>query len=162
MLNGTVRNVKLLIMKIHRKRNRLQHFDYSGSYAYSITICCCDKNNYFTCKSTVLSILDSLNSISSEMDFFILAYCFMPNHLHILTTGGEDANLINFIKKFKQVSGYNFKKITEEKLWQKSYHDHVVRKEEDLNSIAEYIFNNPVRKGLVENHDDYPFLGPKD
>ncbi|MCP4266525.1 MAG: transposase [Candidatus Brocadiaceae bacterium] len=149
-------------MKIQRKRNRLQHFDYSGSYAYSITICCYDKNSYFTNKNIVLNVLDLLNSISSEMNFFTLAYCFMPNHLHILTSGGEGANLIKFIKKFKQVSGYNFKKITGNKLWQKSYHDHVIRKEEDLNSIAEYIFNNPVRKGLVEDYDDYPFLGPKD
>ncbi len=49
-----------------------------------------------------------------------------------------------------------------EKLWQKSFYDHVIRKEEDLNSIAGYIFNNPVRKELVENYEDYPFLGPKD
>ena len=60
------------------------------------------------------------------------------------------------------MTGYNFKKATGKRLWQKSFYDHVVRKEENLNSVAEYIFNNPVRKGMVENYDDYPFLGPKD
>ncbi len=76
----------------------------------------------------------------------------MPDHLHILTSGDEKTDLIKFIKKFKQISGYNFKKATGLKLWQKSFHDHVVRKDEDLISITEYIFNNPVRKGLVEDY----------
>lgn len=96
------------------------------------------------------------------MHFYVLAYCFMPDHLHVITSGNEESNLIKFIKKFKQITGYNFKKATGSKLWQKSYHDHIVRKEENLNSIAEYIFNNPVRKGLVDDYNNYPFLGPKE
>jgi putative transposase len=86
----------------------------------------------------------------------------MPDHLHILTSGDERISLIKFVKLFKQITGYNFKKATRRRLWQKSFYDHVVRKEENLNSIAEYIFNNPVRKGIVKDYDDYPFLGPKD
>ncbi len=96
------------------------------------------------------------------MNFSIIAYCFMPDHIHILTSGDERINLIKFVKQFKQITGYNFKKATGRRLWQKSFYDHVVRKDENLNSIAEYIFNNPVRKGIVEDYDDYPFLGPKD
>ena len=147
---------------MQRKCNRLQHFDYEGSYTYFLTICCYDKGDYFTNKNTVFTILDSLNRISYEMSFSIIVYCFMPDHLHILTSGNERINLIKFVKQFKQITGYNFKKVTGKKLWQKSFHDHVVRKEENLNSIAEYIFNNPVRKGLVKDYKDYPFLGPKD
>ncbi|MGR3173831.1 MAG: REP-associated tyrosine transposase [Candidatus Scalindua sp.] len=147
---------------MQRKRNRLQHFDYEGSYVYFLTICCYDNMNYFTNKNIVFTVLDSLNRISSEMSFTIIVYCFMPDHLHILTSGNEKTNLIKFIKTFKQITGYNFKKADGRNLWQKSFHDHVVRKEESLNTIAEYIFNNPVRKGLVNNYEDYPFLGPKD
>jgi hypothetical protein len=44
-------------------------------------------------------------------------------------------------------------------LWHKSYHDHVVRSEEDLLQIAEYILGNPVRAGLVESAAEYPFSG---
>ncbi len=149
-------------MKVERKHNRLINFTYEGNYAYFITICCYDNGNYFKDKTTVYSIFKVLNSVSSEMNFFVIAYCFMPDHLHILTSGDEETNLIKFVKKFKQVTGYNFKKGTGKRLWQKSFYDHVVRKEENLNSLAEYIFNNPVRKGLVEDYNDYPFLGPKD
>ena len=149
-------------MQVQRKRNRLRYFDYEGSYVYFLTICCYDNGKYFINKNVVFNILNSLNNISSEMNYSIITYCFMPDHLHILTSGDERINLIKFVKQFKQITGYNFKKDTGRSLWQKSFYDHVVRKEEDLNSIAEYIFNNPVRKGLVEDYDDYPFLGPKD
>ena len=45
------------------------------------------------------------------------------------------------------------------KLWQSRFHDKVVRKNEDLHSIGQYILDNPVRKGLVSKWEDYVFLG---
>ena len=45
------------------------------------------------------------------------------------------------------------------KLWQPRYFDHVVRTEESLVAIAEYILNNPVRQGLVENPDAWQWSG---
>ena len=45
------------------------------------------------------------------------------------------------------------------KLWQPRYYDHIVRAEEDLRAIAEYILNNPVRKGLAERAADWPWGG---
>ena len=54
---------------------------------------------------------------------------------------------------------FYFKKKYEEKLWHLSYYDRILRKEESLRDVAIYIFNNPVRKELVENFIDYKFLG---
>ena len=146
---------------MQRKPNRLKNFTYEGSYAYFLTICCYNNENYFNDENTVLNILEVLNKESSKVNFYILAYCFMPDHLHILTSGDEKTSLIKFVKNFKQITGYNFKKATRRNLWQKSFHDHIVRKEENLNSIVEYIFNNPVRKGIVEDYENFPFLGLK-
>jgi hypothetical protein len=44
-----------------------------------------------------------------------------------------------------------------DKMWQKNYNDHVVRTDESLYNIAEYILNNPVRKNLVTEWQQYPF-----
>ena len=43
-------------------------------------------------------------------------------------------------------------------LWQANYYEHIVRKDEDLKSIAEYITYNPVRKGFVNDWQNYPFV----
>jgi putative transposase len=42
------------------------------------------------------------------------------------------------------------------KLWQRGFHDHAIRKDEDIKRIARYIVANPLRAGLVEKIEDYP------
>ncbi len=44
-------------------------------------------------------------------------------------------------------------------MWQRSFFDHALRREEDLRKAAEYVLNNPVRDGLVEDRRDYPLCG---
>jgi len=142
-----------------RKRNRVKYFGYSGTHAYFITICTKDKTNYFSDASTANSVLSELKSEASKADFIVYAYCLMPDHLHLLLIGREESNLINFIKLFKQKTAYHFKQKTGTPLWQKSYYDHVIRKRETINSVAGYIFENPLRRKLVDDIRDYALSG---
>ena len=43
--------------------------------------------------------------------------------------------------------------------WQKDFYDHIMRTQEDIVAQVKYILDNPVRKGLVVNWEDYPFKG---
>jgi hypothetical protein len=43
-------------------------------------------------------------------------------------------------------------------LWQDESFDHLLRSDESLRQKAEYICQNPVRAGLVEREEDYPWL----
>ncbi|MCY1446959.1 hypothetical protein D9M71_635550 [compost metagenome] len=43
-----------------------------------------------------------------------------------------------------------------EKIWQKGFHDHALRHDEDLQDVARYIVANPLRAGLVKRAGDYP------
>jgi len=44
-------------------------------------------------------------------------------------------------------------------LWQRSFFDRALRREETVEAVALYIFNNPVRAGLVRRAADYPLSG---
>jgi putative transposase len=44
-------------------------------------------------------------------------------------------------------------------IWQRSFYDHFLRLDEDCMLVAKYIIGNPVRKGIVEHWEDYPFSG---
>lgn len=44
-----------------------------------------------------------------------------------------------------------------DELWQINYYEHVLRSDEATESVAQYILDNPVRKGLAEDFRDYPF-----
>jgi putative transposase len=142
------------------KRPRIKGFEYKGSHAYFVTICTSNNRNVFISKEQFDLAFCHLNESAAQHSFNIYAYCFMPDHLHILLVpNNESASLAQFIKIFKQKSAFYYKQKYGDKLWQPSYHDHVLRKAEDIKEISEYILNNPVRKGMVGDYRNYPYLG---
>jgi putative transposase len=146
-------------MEFKRKANRLNQELYRHQRVYFLTLCCLDETANLTDSKTVDWMLNELKACCVKHGFKNLAYCFMPDHLHLLLEGQEDSDLIKLIKLFKQLTGYRFCKETNNKLWQKSYYDHILRKEEDVRSIVKYILENPIRKNLVIKPEEYPFSG---
>ena len=150
------------------KRPRLKGFAYTGCYRYFITICTYRKCQAFCDKEVVTICLESLKEKSRLLNFKVWAYCFMPDHLHLLLEGKtKDADLKKMIAMFKQISAYQYRqnvgqRFSAEKepiLWQPSFYDHVLRKNEDLFDVVRYILNNPVRKGLVRHYTEYMYSG---
>ena len=148
------------MQKRFKKRIRLKGFDYKGCYRYFITICTNNKETLFVNSSLIASIIDTLLDKSKTFGFKIWAYCFMPDHLHLLVEGIElESDMKKFISSFKQSTGFNYKKQSGQQLWQANYYEHVLRKEEDTHRIVDYIFANPVRKAMVEDYRFYGLLG---
>ena len=144
----------------YKKRIRLKNYDYSGCNRYFITICTYNKKPIFGDNSLVTWLISSLKEKSESFGFKIWTYCFMPDHLHLLIEGKElDSDMKQFISSYKQHTGFYYKKKTGQSLWQINFYEHVLRKEEDTINIAEYIMNNPVRKGLVDNYSEYNQIG---
>ncbi|HBR16571.1 MAG: hypothetical protein A3G39_09985 [Deltaproteobacteria bacterium RIFCSPLOWO2_12_FULL_43_16] len=105
-------------------------------------------------------LIDILKEKSKSFGFKIWAYCFMPDHLHLLIEGNSsDSDMKRFISFYKQYTGFYYKTETGLPLWQINFYEHVLRKEEDTMGVALYIFGNPVRKGLVGDYRQYDILG---
>ena len=144
----------------YKKRIRLKEFSYKGTYRYFVTLCTFNKADVFCDRCSVSFLLNSLGAKSRTFRFKVWAYCFMPDHLHLLVEGSDDSSdFRRFISAFKQDTGFNYKKRFGLRLWQTNYYEHVLRNEEDTDAIAKYIFSNPVRKGFVEDYRDYALLG---
>ncbi|MDY5948140.1 MAG: transposase [Oscillospiraceae bacterium] len=148
-----------------RKKLRLEGYNYSQNGVYFITICAKNKEKLFgevvgdgvpdvprvelspigeTVDKYILSIEEKYDYITIEK------YVIMPNHIHLLimvyncdnaiTSGANSAipRLISTLKRFvnKEV-GID--------VWQRSYHDHIVRNERDYDEIWQYIDENPLK-----------------
>lgn len=110
--------------------------------------------------SIVEGVLDHFLAIAQRERFAILAYCFMPDHVHLLATGTSiDANFVRFMNAAKQQAGYWYLRRSGCRLWQKGYYDHILQDGESTSAVIRYIVENPVRAGLVRSPHDYPFLG---
>ena len=86
-----------------------------------------------------------------------LAWVVMPDHLHWLLTL-ETGTLHTLMQRVKSRSAIaiNTTLRSKDRLWQKGYHDHAARAEEDLPALARYVVANPLRADLVKSLRDYP------
>jgi len=145
-----------------RESPRLKEFDYAGAYVYSLTLVTRGRAPLFR-RTDVAPIAEKALARSAEKHGVeVVAYCFMPDHLHLLVTGGEGLRLEAFVHLFKQLAGFEAKKILGTPLWQTSYYDHVLRQDEDIEVVANYIWDNPVQAGLVSDRSDYAYSGPRE
>jgi putative transposase len=153
-----------------RKQIRLKNYDYSQHNAYFITICV----NHRKC--ILSNIIEDQTHLSHqgkiiEKQWLWLAkyypyvslneYVIMPNHFHgIVVIENKMINkkrysLSQLICAFKTTSAKainKFQNSAGKQFWQRSYHERVIRNEEELGKIQEYIINNPLQWAIDEEN----------
>lgn len=87
-----------------------------------------------------------------------LCYVVMPDHLHWMVQLQGGMSLSACVRNVKSVSTHRLNKLrnVSGRLWQAGFHDHALRREEDIVATARYIVMNPVRAGLATRIGDYP------
>jgi len=101
-----------------------------------------------------------ISKTAAAEGFAILAYCYMPDHLHLLVKGTTvRADLRRFAQIARQRAAVRHSARTGSVLWQSGYHDRVLRDDEATGAAIRYLLNNPVRAGLVSDAAHYPFAG---
>lgn len=151
---------------LRRKPLRFHDYDYSQPNAYFVTTCTRDRRCLF---GRIVDGRMQLNRFGSVVDACWHAltqhyshvdldgFVVMPNHIHgiICLTDGAAINergkarhgLPEVIRAFKAFSSrqINALRHRNEPVWQRSYYEHIIRNEESLNQIREYIETNPIR-----------------
>ena len=159
-----------------RRRNsyRLAGHDYADpSYAYFVTLStqvksakssAIDLTRPFTsCPPLAKQAVESLSYDRRQGKWLLFAYCLMPDHLHLLVTpaGGADLSVVlGQYEGFVTHSAWGYGIVGT--LWHRSFYDHILRKQEAAQEVVAYILNNPVRAGLVEEWEDWPWCGMPD
>jgi putative transposase len=145
---------------VTRRPSRLGSFDYTGFHQYFLTFCVMNRRRVFVTPAPVDESLSEISLVAGLYLFDVLAYCFMPDHLHVQVAGtSESSNLITFAHQLKQRTAFRYLQRGHERLWQKGYFEHVLRDDETALMVARYILANPVRAGLVKEPREYPFSG---
>lgn len=146
---------------MHTKRpERLKGFTYIGCYRYSLTFCTHFRSRVFVDADVVELVLSQILRAAGEEQFSVLAYCFMPDHVHLLVQGNsESSDARRLIKATKQYSGYAYSRKYGHKLWQPWGFERVLRDDEASFAVARYVVENPVRAGLAKTVVEYPFVG---
>ncbi|MBR5527571.1 MAG: transposase [Clostridia bacterium] len=156
-----------------RKNNRLKDYDYSSCGAYFITICTKDKKcifwkkeqNGFVGEDIILpqncielspygKIADNaINAIPLHyQNIELLQYVIMPNHIHLILfipyNNGKMISSPTIRKSVLTAVGQMKRHVSKaigQPIWQKSFHDHIIRNGSDYEKIAKYIYENPIK-----------------
>ena len=125
---------------------------------YLITTTTYERKRILNQPETAEIIISSLHWFEKQGKIIFDAAVVMPDHLHFVA-GLKQGSLAQIIHSFKSYTAHEINKYLKRKgsFWQPQYHDHAVRKDEDLNEIVYYSLNNPVRAGLVKDFHDYPY-----
>jgi len=107
---------------------------------------------------TAQIILSSLHWLENQTRIVLDAAVIMPDHLHLVVAlrQGSLSLLMRSLKSYtaKEINSLLKRQGT---FWQPQYHDHALRKDEDLIEVVRYTLNNPVRAGLVDDFHKYPY-----
>jgi REP element-mobilizing transposase RayT len=162
----------------HRRRSiRLKDYDYSQAGAYFVTICTHKKECVFGNIVDGKMVLNEYGKVVQEewyrsakirCEVELDAFVVMPNHIHgIVTIVGAQGlaplqhghpplqrrlrSLSTFITGFKSAATRRINNLRGSPymaVWQRNYYEHVIRNEDDLSEIREYIVNNPLKWDL--------------
>jgi REP element-mobilizing transposase RayT len=150
---------------LHGRLPRLSPEAYIGVKHVCWTTVTANRRTVFTRRALVDPVVNMLADVAKCHGCECLVYVFMPDHVHCVLHGMHDAsNVLACHNEWKGVSGHWLcAQLDCRHVWQERSYDHVYRSREyerrALAKTINYILLNPVRKGLVNAWQEYPYLG---
>ena len=127
---------------------------------YFVTKCMGGRSPILETPAAAEIVIDCLVRVRSRGDIKLLAFVVMPDHYHAIFTlmpGNDLSTIMRKIGSFTANEIPNSLGIRK-RIWQvDGFHDHACRDDRDLLNGVDYVDNNPVRKGLVAQAEDWFF-----
>ena len=122
------------------------------NHAYLATIVTASRKHFFTSFAAARVAVWCFHDTDVARHAQTLAFVVMPDHVHWLLQLEENGSLSETVRLYKAKVSL----ILRQQIWQRGFHDHVLRDDEDLRGVARYIIANPLRSGLVKSVGEYP------
>ena len=151
---------RIRLTRLYEYRRKLPHYQKADQPLF-VTFCKLSREP-FPPEARDLVLQHCLHDHGTKIRMH--AAVIMPEHVHLLLTPLRDEQgwpygLPAILKLIKGTSARSVNRMLNcGPVWQDESFDHVLRQQESFNEKLEYIRQNPVRRRLVENPEDYPWL----
>jgi len=125
--------------------------------AYFVTLCTKNRRKVLANKSVHSAVMD-YGRKAEQRGIALGRYVIMPDHLHLFVSGNVDFDLGVWVRRLKRVVAAAVAGGRSD-LWQRGFFDHLVRNGESYSEKWEYVYQNPVRAGLVSCADEWSYQG---
>ena len=130
-----------------------------GSRTYFITANSWAGRSIFQSESSACLLVDTLLDYRTQGKYELHEFVVMPDHIHLLFTPAPELTLERVMQFVKGGFSHRAGKQLGPSLgiWARGYVDHRIRDMQDYESHREYIHQNPVRRGLANSAEQYPY-----
>ena len=120
-----------------------------------ITFSCYQRRPFLANSRAKQLFEEALEKSRRHYDFYVVGYVVMPEHVHLLISEPERGPLSSAIQAIKQSVTRNLDWAGH--FWQARYYDFNVYTDEKRIEKLRYVHRNPVRRGLVDRPEDWPW-----
>lgn len=142
----------------------LRNYVYGGTYFF--TLVTRNRIKIFNDSESINAFLTAVETIRGYHHFEIIAYCVLPDHIHLLLKLEEnDRDFSSRVKEIKKKTTRLLRQIhgnNEMEIWQNRFWEHTIKDENDLNVHFDYIYYNPVKHGYVDDYKDWEWSSYRD
>jgi putative transposase len=133
--------------------------DSLGGYCYHVLNRGNDRPTVFHKDADFRAFLTLLREAGERTDVRLLAFCLMPNHFHLALWPCGDGDLSTYMMWLTtaHVRRYHQHYHSSGHVWQGRFRAFPIQEDAHLLSVHRYIERNPVRAGLVERAQDWPW-----
>lgn len=153
---ATKDEVPLTNREAHQRNLRKGRFSQSG-YCYFITTGTKKRVPVFADPAAAKIIMDCLQWLDEQARIDLAAAVVMPDHVHFVARL-LTASLPSLMHSLKSFTSSKINELLGRAgpLWESQYHEHAIRTDDELLERVRYCLQNPVRKGLVSQLQEYP------
>ncbi len=119
---------------------------------YLVTTVTKDRKPIFKSLIAARFLIQTMRREHKDGNAETLAFVVMPDHLHWLFELKGSKTLAQTVQATKSVTAHHLGG----NIWQHGFHDHALRRDEDVLKVARYIVANPLRAGLANRLGEYP------
>jgi putative transposase len=131
----------------------LKRYQFAGDLHF-VTFSCYQLHAYLASRSARSLFEETLERMRLRYKFRVIGYVIMPEHVHLLVSEPATAPLSKALHALKLSMA---KRSRERPFWQARYYDFNVFSARKHVEKLRYIHRNPVRRGLAEQPQDWPW-----
>lgn len=135
--------------------NYRRNYVVGGTYFF--TLVTFQRRKFFDTPDKLDHLLSKIRQVQRNKPFDLLAYCLLPDHVHLLIKLPEETSDFSIrIREIKRLTTLWIKHETKDnidRIWQDKFWEHTIRDEKDLQRHFDYIHYNPVKHNLTESFD---------
>ena len=144
----------MLTVACMTKAHRLEGFDYSTNGAYFITMCTHRRQRILICECHDVADRE-LEDLPGRFHCVTLdCRVVMPDHVHaIVMMTGCSSTLSNIVQAYKSITARQIRQwIQTERVWQRGFHDRIIRNEIELAVLRKYIEQHPMPHAACDGY----------